>query len=186
MIVGCTVLGCVESIEGFEAHLQALRFCKGHLETSSHCQVQDLVPAWFNGLRGALPKTKLLGAKRMVLNHSFFERLGTVNFCPGTSNGRSQMLSVFWLSMLSSTSKGIPLAKSIRPENPQPPVTDLTNDLSLRRADVPYVADGQVLPLVGDTVGPFVRVSWILAAAAAVVGVVGLVIQFVANRCRRR
>src|ERR1700750_1987545 len=30
--VGCSVLGCIESIKAFKAHFQALRFRKGHLE----------------------------------------------------------------------------------------------------------------------------------------------------------
>ncbi len=135
--VGCGVLWGVERVEGFKAHLQALGFSKGHLETSGHRQVQYLGPGLVQWITRRVAVNVGTGAKALVLNLWFFERLGTVSFCPGDQQrALPDAGGILAVDALASTSKAFPLAKSIRPENPQPPVTDLTNDLSLRRAGI--------------------------------------------------
>ena len=47
----------------------------------------------------------------------------------------------------------------------------------MQRGNLPDIADGQVVPLISHAVGPLMGVAWVLAAAAAIVGVVRLVIQ---------
>src|SRR6266851_8302028 len=88
-----------------------------------------LVPGPTSGSRGELPYTNVLAVNAFGLNQSAGPWLETVSFWPGTRLGRSHRPSLFWLSKLSRTSNGLPLANVTIPLNDQPPAIVATGPL---------------------------------------------------------